>query len=83
MREYYHKCCWCFQYYYWDAEHAHYELNECGPFGGIDHDVSEDAPPEPNHGACDVADVVHCVVIGYHADGTPMCKESGGGHGGH
>lgn len=61
-----------------------FEYNECGPFGGIDADISVDAPMEPNHGACDIEDIVHCVVTGWHPDGTPMCKESGGGgHGGH
>jgi hypothetical protein len=62
-----------------------YEFNECGPFGGIDEDVSPTAPPEPNHGTCTFPDVVHCVVTGYHEDGTPMCADGseGGGHGGH
>ena len=59
-----------------------FEHNECGPFGGIDEDISVGAPPEPNHMACDVEDVVHCVVEGFHPDGTPMCKVSDGG-GGH
>jgi hypothetical protein len=38
------------------------ELNECGPFGGIDEDISVNAPEEPHHGDCTLADVVPVVV---------------------
>jgi hypothetical protein len=39
-----------------------FELNECGPFAGIDHDVSMDAPHEPNHHSCNLQDVVPVVI---------------------
>lgn len=39
-----------------------YEFNECGPFAGIDEDVSVSAPHEPNHGDCNIQDVVPVVV---------------------
>lgn len=35
-----------------------FEYNACGPFAGLDEDVSQMAPMEPNHGACTIADVV-------------------------
>lgn len=38
------------------------EFNECGPFAGIDVDVSPHAPEEPNHMACTLDDVVPVVV---------------------
>jgi hypothetical protein len=62
-----------------------YEYNQCGPFAGIDPDVSQDAPEEPNHMACELADIVPCVIVGYHPDGTPMCADPSGdgGHDGH
>lgn len=39
-----------------------FELNHCGPFAGIDMDVSMMAPPEPNHGDCNLQDIVPVVV---------------------
>ena len=35
-----------------------FEFNECGPFAGIDDDISHMAPDEPNHMMCNTADVV-------------------------
>lgn len=39
-----------------------YEYNACGPFAGIDEDVSMMAPMEPHHGECTIGDVVPVLV---------------------
>ncbi|MCO4774040.1 MAG: hypothetical protein KDA24_28665 [Deltaproteobacteria bacterium] len=39
-----------------------YEFNQCGPFAGIDPDISIGAPHEPNHGDCNPEDIVPVVV---------------------
>lgn len=44
-----------------------YEFNQCGAFAGIDPDVSHMAPEEPNHGDCNVGDVV---PVAYAPDGN-------------
>jgi hypothetical protein len=44
-----------------------YEFNECGPFAGLDAQAGMGAPHEPNHGACQLADIVD-IVDGPHHD---------------
>lgn len=39
-----------------------FEYNECGPFAGVDPDVSPHAPEEPSHMACTLEDIVPNVV---------------------
>lgn len=39
-----------------------FEYNACGPFSGLDEEVSPMAPMEPNHEACTIADVVPVLV---------------------
>lgn len=39
-----------------------FEYNACGPFAGIDEDVSPMAPMEPHHGECTISDVVPVLI---------------------
>jgi len=39
-----------------------FEYNACGPFAGIDEDISPMAPMEPHHGECTISDVVPVLI---------------------